>query len=116
GMASVVVTEDMAPPSASAAANGLLTCADPTITLDGAGSTTGAGFNYQWTTPDGHIVSGGTSLNPLVDQPGTYTLTVTNTANGCTANASVTVSEDTTVPTAAATGGVLDCSNTQIGL
>lgn len=36
----------------------------------------------QWTGPG--IVSGVATLNPTVNQPGTYLITATNTANGCT--------------------------------
>ncbi len=38
---------------------------------------------YQWTSPDGHFVSGLNSLNPLVDKGGTYILKSIDTLNGC---------------------------------
>jgi len=52
-------------------------CNNQELTLNGEGSTTGPFVNYLWTTPDGNIVSGGNTLNPMVNAPGTYTLTVT---------------------------------------
>ncbi|MEZ4893793.1 MAG: hypothetical protein R2778_12360 [Saprospiraceae bacterium] len=39
-----------------------------------------------WTTSNGNIVSGEDTANPLIDQPGTYQLEITNTVNGCTVN------------------------------
>ena len=68
------------------------------IILDGTGSSVGAGITYEWTTADGNIVSGATSLTPMVDAPGTYTLTVfqESSSDPCTASADVVVSQDTT--------------------
>jgi gliding motility-associated-like protein len=98
---SVTVQDQTQPPNAVANA-GPITCANPTITINGNGSSTGPDFTYQWTTTDGNIVSGSTSLNPVVDEAGTYTLTVTNTQTGCENTVSVTVGEDLTPPLAEA--------------
>ncbi|MEQ1747362.1 MAG: hypothetical protein ABMA02_18165, partial [Saprospiraceae bacterium] len=66
------------------------------ITLSGEGSTTGPNITYQWSTPDGNIVSGENTLHPVVNAPGTYTLVVTlddpNFQN-CTATATTVVLE-----------------------
>lgn len=98
---SVVLTENITPPTAVAAATGSLDCNTVQATLDGTGSSTGAGFTYQWQGPG--IVSGGTTLNPMVNAPGTYTLTVTNQANGCTATATAMMIQTLTAPVAVAT-------------
>jgi len=69
-------------------------CEDFEITLSGEGSTEGPNISYQWTTPDGNIVSGGNTLNPVVNAPGTYTLVVSNddpNYTNCTASASTVV-------------------------
>ena len=55
-----------------------LNCLTTTVTLDASGSSTGPEITYEWTTPDGSIVSGVNTLNPVVDAPGTYQLTVIN--------------------------------------
>ncbi len=110
--ASITIGEDLTPPVAVASANGTITCATPELTLSGNGSSTGASFTYQWSGPG--IVSGGHTLNPVVDMGGTYTLVVTNTDNGCTATATVTVPENTTPPVATATGGTVTCYNPTI--
>ena len=110
------LTEDLAPPIAVGAANGLITCDDPTVTIDGSGSSTGPEFTYEWTASGGSIVSGGTTLNPEVDGAGTYTLVVTNNTNGCTEEVDVVVSDDLTPPVVAGAGGTLTCAVTEITL
>lgn len=109
----VVVTEDVTPPIATASAPPI-TCDDPSVTISGNGSSTGTDFTYQWSGPG--IISGGTTLNPTVDQPGTYTLTVTNTDNGCTEMATVTVQDLTQLPDAVANADPLTCANTSISI
>lgn len=113
-----IVIEPPVLPTASASAPGLLTCSQPMITLNGSGSTTGPDIDYTWTTSDGHIVSGGNTLdNCVVDAPGTYSLLVLNSASTCSAWASVAVSQDISAPTAtAATPGELTCTTTQLTL
>ncbi|MCB0642822.1 MAG: PKD domain-containing protein, partial [Phaeodactylibacter sp.] len=112
---SVTVVQDIMPPIATAS-GAVLTCLQTQVLLDGTGSSTGANFSYQWTTADGNILSGATTLQPTVDQPGTYTFTVTNTTNGCVSSTAVLVLEDTTAPTASASGGTLTCTQTQVVL
>ena len=59
--------------------------------------------SYAWNTQNGNIVSGANQKICTVNQPGEYTVTVTNTATGCTSTAEVTVFEATDPPNAAAT-------------
>ncbi len=56
------------------------------------GSATGA-TNYSWCTNDGNILSGSTSLNPSIDQVGTYYLTALD-ANCCSVTSAVTVTQN----------------------
>src|SRR5439155_4229846 len=84
--AAVVVTQDLTKPDVSAgAAPAPLTCTTTQVSLNGSSTTTGAAFS--WATTDGHIVSGANAATPLVDAPGTYTLTVTDPAGGCSSTA-----------------------------
>ncbi len=92
-VAMVTITEDTAPPVANAGSDGQLDCNTQLLVLDGSGSSVGQDFTYLWTTFDGNIVSGHTTLNPTINAPGTYTLTVTNQVNGCTASDDVVVIE-----------------------
>ncbi|TAK35263.1 MAG: hypothetical protein EPO28_15075 [Saprospiraceae bacterium] len=113
----VIVTENTAPPAAAAAASPSLDCILTEVSLDGTGSSAGGIFTYAWATSGGHIVSGDTTLTPVINAAGTYTLTVTNTANGCTATALTTASVDTVAPTVAiALPGILGCAQTEIVL
>lgn len=90
----VVVSGNLDEPVASAVANDNLDCQTPTVTLDGSGSSQGNNITYEWITADGNILSGGTSVMAVVDEPGNYTLIVTNTDNGCTQFADVMVTSD----------------------
>ncbi len=107
----VNVSANTTPPTISASAGGALTCATTNVTLSGSSS---GGTTYSWSGPG--IVSGGSTANPIVNQPGTYNVTVTNPSNGCTANTNVSVSQNTTPPGATASGGALTCAATNITL
>lgn len=61
----------------------VVTCDNPRIRLNAKGSSSGPGWKYQWTTSDGKIVSGGTTLEPLIEGPGTYYLTVCSPLPNC---------------------------------
>ena len=100
--ASVTFTiEDvLAGPDANAGSDKELTSTITEVTLDGSSST--AGVNYQWSTPDGNIVSGGNTATPTVDAIGSYTLTVT-APNECTDTDVVVVTEDAVGPIAGIT-------------
>lgn len=67
-------------------------------TLNADGSATGSNISYQWSTAQGHIVSGADSPNPLVDGPGTYELMLTDATNGCTNTSEVVVTADAAIP------------------
>jgi len=71
-----IPTVEVAPPSQ-------LNCSITEITLEASGSSQGPAFSYEWTTPDGNIVSGENTLTPVVDAEGTYMLTIINGDNGC---------------------------------
>lgn len=68
---------------ANAGQNALLPCQGGTVQLSGSASSQGANFTYLWTTTNGNIVSGATMPSAIVDQEGTYCLTVTNLTSGC---------------------------------
>lgn len=81
-------------PVAHAGNNTVITCEDSSIFLDGSASTSGSEITYLWTTTDGFILNAETTTTPEINQPGTYTLTVTNTLTGCTDSDSITVTSD----------------------
>ncbi|MEJ5105839.1 choice-of-anchor L domain-containing protein [Chryseobacterium sp. MYb328] len=77
-----------------------INCINKQITLDATTSVYQAGATFLWTAANGgNIVSGTNTLTPIVSNSGVYTLTITNpTTNGCTKQASVTVTKNTTLP------------------
>src|SRR4029078_3655551 len=93
GYDTVLVTLDTVRPNANAGPAKLLTCSNSTVQLSGSSSTSGATFS--WTGP-GTIVNGLTAT-PTVNALGTYTVTVTNPANGCTNTSSTSVSTPPTL-------------------
>ena len=107
--------------TATIAAPTFLTCTNSQITLNGSGSTYPAGSTFSWTTAGGNIVSGGTTLNPVINAAGTYTLTISNTFQPgsitCTNTASVTVTGDSTPPTTGLTASkILICAGETVTL
>ena len=112
----MIVHTDAVYPTADAGAAGLITCLSPLAVLNGSGSSSGAGIQMSWSGPD--ISAANQSLvSPNVSLPGTYILSVTNTANSCVSTDTVFVTENTGVPNASAgPDGKLDCATTSITL
>ncbi|MBK6883097.1 MAG: hypothetical protein IPH05_09180 [Flavobacteriales bacterium] len=111
-----VVIPSTGVPTVNAGSNAVITCATGgQINLNGSAT---AGLNYNWVaTNGGHIVSGGSTLNPTVDAAGTYTLTVTDPQSNCSASDAVTVTMNTTAPNASVTGGgTLNCTISSLQL
>jgi large repetitive protein len=113
----VAVPQDIVPPAAAAATPGMLTCTVESLNLTGAGSSAGSEYLYVWSTVDGNILDGETTLTPAVDAPGTYLLLVTDTGNGCTSMAQTVVSEDVVNPAAeAGSTDELTCTSPSLAL
>ncbi|MCC6413968.1 MAG: choice-of-anchor L domain-containing protein [Saprospiraceae bacterium] len=94
-----------------------MTCLVPVIALSGNGSSTGSSFDYAWTTNEGQIDAGATSLTPVISAPGVYQLLVTDNINGCTQTATLTVTQNTTAPQVnAGPAAVLTCKDTTLQL
>jgi gliding motility-associated-like protein len=85
------VSIDTMRPVAKAVATDTLDCTNLTVGISGRGSTLGAGITYNWVPRSGNIISGGNTLNPVVDEPGIYALTVQNVQNFCIGTDSVQV-------------------------
>ncbi|TAK38615.1 MAG: T9SS type A sorting domain-containing protein [Saprospiraceae bacterium] len=115
--ASVTILSDITPPITEAGPPMTITCSTPAVTLNGTGTSTGPDFVYQWTTVNGQIISGANTLHPLAGAAGTYKLTTTNTANGCTSSDNTTVTSNTVAPTADAGNAMqLTCTLTSVTL
>jgi hypothetical protein len=90
----VTVSQNKTPPAnVAATTSGVLNCINVYVTLTGTSST--QGVNYHWTGPDGFD---DTNSETFAISPGTYTVTVTDSVNGCSASASVLVTLDISAP------------------
>lgn len=114
----VTITQSINNPVAVVASVPQLTCDTTERILNAAGSSAGVNFTYQWAASNGgHILDGISTLSPRIDEPGTYTLTVTNQTNGCSQTASVVIAEDVTPPPAdAGLDTVLTCKTPELPL
>jgi gliding motility-associated-like protein len=113
----VQVLADQVDPTAVIASPSTLTCSVEQITLDATASSVGSNFSYQWTTNAGNIIDQTNPLQPIVNEPGNYTLLVTNSVNGCTQTFATTVPQDIVNPTAnAGADGLLTCAITSLQL
>jgi hypothetical protein len=114
------VTANFAPPAdVTAINNGPQTCLNVYVAL--TGSSTTSGTTFAWTGPNGFTVTGATTNLTSLGQDGTYTLTATNPANGCTAIATTVVAADYAAPTGVSVSSstaspVLNCTNTSLTL
>jgi large repetitive protein len=98
------------PPTASSV-GGTLTCA--TTQLSVPSFTNATNPTYAWAGAG--ITSGNTASSITVNIPGTYTVIITNSANGCTNTSTATVLQDITPPTVSiAPPALLTCNSTTI--
>ncbi|MBK6348251.1 MAG: hypothetical protein IPF68_20375, partial [Bacteroidales bacterium] len=104
----MTVTQDITTPVAVTTGNQELTCTLTSITLSAASSTGQGTLSYLWST-------GATTVSINVNAPGDYSVTITDSDNGCTDTELVTVTQDITTPVAVIAGNVeLTCTVTSI--
>ncbi len=85
---------------------GTLNCNTPTVTIITTVQPPNSGFS--WTGPNGYTSF---TQNPIVINPGLYTVVVTNPANGCTSTASIVIDQDIVQPDVNVNNATLSCSN-----
>lgn len=99
GLLDTVVVDDLRyDPVALLNTPDTIDCGDPTVTLDGTGSTTGSGVIYAWLGADGEPMLGENDLVLETSSAGTYTLQVVDTLTGCSNTVTAQVVEETTYP------------------
>ncbi len=112
-----VYVDEIPPPVSEAGPSMELSCNASTVQLDGSGSSTGSGYSYQWTTENGNIVDGATTLYPTVDAAGTYVLEVFDVVYDCIEIDSTVVTEDENIPIAiVASPDEINCNNSTVTL
>ncbi|MCB0597586.1 MAG: gliding motility-associated C-terminal domain-containing protein [Lewinellaceae bacterium] len=95
----VLVTQDVTVPLADAGPDQEIDCLNPTVSLNGTGSSVGSRYTHQWAFGQpGNIV--GSGLDHTADEPGTYFIIVTDTENGCANTNAVVVSQNAAAPSA----------------
>ena len=114
---SIEIVQDIIDPTADAGPADTLNCAITSIELDGSASSIGSDFSYSWTTINGNIVNGDNTIDPEIDEPGTYQLVVTNTQNSCATSATVIIGEDILAPALSINPAeIVNCSQPEIGI
>jgi large repetitive protein len=91
--ATQTVVSNIAQPNVTIAPAANLNCSHNQISLNATASSQGPTFSYQWSGPGGTVIVGSNTLTPFVSAPGTYSLLITNTSNGCTKSGNVVVSQ-----------------------
>jgi hypothetical protein len=116
----ITVTQNVTPPSnllmTSNPVNAVLTCTTTSIAVNANAS--GSKVGYAWTGPSGFTFNGQTTN---ISVPGTYSVTATDSTNGCTSTASTTVTQNTTPPAvvtiASAQGtSIVSCTNPTLSI
>lgn len=109
--AEATVALDLVTASLAAVAPDFLTCSATTVNIQTTITTTTSALqDVLWNGPNNFS---STDEDPLVTEPGIYTLTAT-TVNGCTSTTSVTVNQNINPPNISASGGTLSCAITSL--
>ena len=113
---SVNVSVNNTVPIVNAGVDGTITCNQNTNGFT-IGSQSMTGLNYSWTPIIGLYSTNSSSSIALPNQTTTYTQTVINTSNGCTATDQVLVTVNNSVPLASAgNDGLITCITNPSGL
>ena len=108
-----IPTNTTAPTLTVSPANYTITCSTPTVQL--TSTSTSGPLTYTWIAGGGSLSSTSIS-NPIANGGGIYSLTITNTANGCTSTANATVTPDSNapIPTISPITGTITCNTSSI--
>lgn len=110
--AQVEVNADFNAPEFDLASDGDLDCITSSVAL--TSTSLGAGYTFGWSTANGSLTGPPNTSNTSATSAGTYTLSVTNTGNGCAATETIAVADLTAFPTIVpGTADSLSCRNLQ---
>lgn len=102
-------------PIADAGEDLTLNCLVDIVTIGGSRTSTGNNLRYNWISTNGSAIVDPFLAMTEVEAADNYTLVVTNSANGCTAQDTVTVTANITKPSAALEVKQLTCNQTRGG-
>ena len=114
--ASVEVTQNIVLPTVDAGEDASLPCSDAGLNLMGVNVDALPNISTTWTTLNGVIESGASTLSPNVSSAGVYTLTIVNVDNGCEAFDEVTVTEAVPPNAIILEAEDLNCDRTEVTL
>lgn len=110
--ATTILSQNITAPSPTATNSTTLTCLTTTATISGGPAS---GVDYEWSGPG--IIGDNTTPNIIANSPGTYTLLVTNSINGCTNTATSILSQNILAPSPTANNTTtLTCLTTTANL
>ncbi len=103
--ASATVSQDDDVPGASLSALGNLNCNNASINIVATSTPPPSQLTHTWTLPDNTTTSTGTNPVLNVNQPGVYSVVITDNENGCTSTSTVTVVQSPSVTATASSTG-----------
>ncbi len=111
----VTITSNTLIPTIAISGTQTLTCGSPSVIIN---TTVTPVSSYSW--QGSGIVSGQSTGAIVVNASGTYTVNVTNSANGCTNTATSNITSNTTIPSATinatSSNSIITCLNTSVTL
>ncbi len=109
---SVTVTDISITPTITINPASVLNCTLTSTQLSAVATPTDVNNTFNWSGPG--TITNGTTLNPTVDAGGNFVIALTNTLSGCNTSTMITVTQNTTSPTAiinvASTNSVISCA------
>jgi gliding motility-associated-like protein len=109
--ASVLVTENLAPPSNPVVLGGTIECVSNALQLSVSSDDADAVFN--WLGPGGYSSD---QQNPVVTEAGQYLVNIQNPDNGCIASLSVDVLEPPLPDLSTSVSGIINCKASEVAL
>lgn len=100
----VIIMQDENAPIADAGPDQTFNCSTQSIQLSGIATSNSGQVDFSWSSTDGNFVSSTNQLNPVVNQAGTYFLTVNDPINQCSSQDVVIIGEDLVAPQASIAG------------
>lgn len=110
--AQVAIGIDTISPQAAIQPPGVLTCMTQSVNIDASGSAFENSGTFTWTSDIGNPITANQTSNPIVQDPGVYTLMLEDEVNGCVSITNTEVTANLTPPPITAIEDTqIDCNN-----